>query len=85
VSLLSQTVRSKVGKKGAVYIPKRVFERMGLKAGDPVLMRVEDDKLVLEFIPDPLSLALKARKWTKTDVKEFERESEGEQDALYTP
>ena len=83
--MLSQPVRSRVSKKGAVYIPKRVFERMGLKAGDSVLMRVEGDKLVLEFTPDPLALALKARQWTKTDVEEFESESEGEQDTLYTP
>jgi len=81
---LSPTFRSKVGKKGCVYIPKCIIERMSLKAGDPVQMRVEGDKLVLQFIPDPLALALKARKWTKTDVEAFESESEGEQDALYT-
>lgn len=49
---------------------------------DKVLMRAEGDRLVLEFIPDPLSLAVKIRKWTKTTVEEFERESEEEQNEL---
>ncbi len=46
-------------------------------------MRVEGNKLILEFIPDPLSLALKAKKWAKTTVEDFERESEREQCELY--
>lgn len=75
---------SKVGKKGAVYIPKRICERLGISEEDKVLMRVEGDKLVLEFIPDPLSLAGKIRKWAKTNVEEFEKESEEEQDELFS-
>lgn len=73
---------SKVGKKGAIYIPKRVCEELGIKEEDKVLMKVEGGKLVLEFIPDPLSLALKIRKWAKTTVEEFEKESEEEQNQL---
>ncbi|MBS7612518.1 AbrB/MazE/SpoVT family DNA-binding domain-containing protein [Candidatus Bathyarchaeota archaeon] len=75
---------SKVGKKGAVYIPKRICEQLGIKEDDRVLMRVEGDKLVLEFIPDPFSLAAKVRKWAKTTVEEFERESEEEQNELFS-
>ncbi|MGC8999153.1 MAG: AbrB/MazE/SpoVT family DNA-binding domain-containing protein, partial [Candidatus Bathyarchaeia archaeon] len=59
---LSQVFISKVGKKGAVYIPKRICERLGISEEDKVLMRVEGGKLVLEFIPDPLSLAVKIKK-----------------------
>jgi AbrB family looped-hinge helix DNA binding protein len=77
---LSQVSVSKVGKKGAVYIPKRICERLGISEEDKVLMRVEGDKLVLEFIPNPLSLAVKIKKWAKTTVEEFEKESEGEHD-----
>ncbi len=75
---------SKVGKKGAIYIPKRICEQLGISEEDKVLMRVEGNKLVLEFIPDPLSLAVKIDKWTKTTVKEFERESEEEQNELFS-
>ena len=81
---MSQVSVSKVGKKGAVYIPKRICERLGISEEDKVLMRVEGDKLVLEFIPDPLSLAVKIKKWAKTTVEEFEKESEGEQDELFS-
>ncbi|MGP3667904.1 MAG: AbrB/MazE/SpoVT family DNA-binding domain-containing protein [Candidatus Bathyarchaeota archaeon] len=81
---MSQVSVSKVGKKGAIYIPKHICKQLGINENDKVLMRVEDGKLVLEFIPDPLSLAVKTRKWTKTTVEDFERESEKEQDELYT-
>ena len=74
---------SKVGKKGAVYIPKRICERLGISEEDKVLMRVEGDKLVLEFIPNPFSLTVKIKKWAKTTVEEFEKESEEEQDELF--
>lgn len=51
---------------------------MGISENDKILIRVDGSKLILEFIPDPLSLAMKTRKWAKTTVKDFERESEGE-------
>lgn len=81
---MSQVSISKVGKKGALYIPKRICEQLGISEEDKVLMRVEGGKLVVEFVPDPLSLAVKIRKWAKTTVEEFERESEEEQDGLFS-
>lgn len=80
---MSQPITSKVGKKGAIYIPKRIAKLLNISEGDKVIMRVEGDKLILEFIPDPLSLALRVRKWARTTVEEFERESEEEQNELY--
>lgn len=80
---MSLTSISKVGKKGAIYIPKRICEQLGISENDKVLMKVEDGKLVLEFIPDPLSLAVKVEKWAKTTVREVEEESEREQNELY--
>ena len=69
---MGQAVIGKVGKKGAIYLPKHIMRTLGVREGDKVLMRVEGDKLVLEFVPDPFSLALKVRKWAKTTVEEFE-------------
>jgi len=66
---------ARVGRKSAVYISKRVMERLGVKEGDRVLMRVEGGRLALEFVPNPLSLALRVRK--------FEEESEAERGELY--
>ncbi|MBS7656040.1 AbrB/MazE/SpoVT family DNA-binding domain-containing protein [Candidatus Bathyarchaeota archaeon] len=76
---MSQVAVSRVGKKGVIYIPKRILKLLGINEKDKVLMKVENDKLVLEFIPNPLSLAIKVKKWAKTTVEEFERESEEEQ------
>ena len=73
---------SKVGRKGAIYIPKHVCKQLGINENDRVLMKIEGNTLVLEFIPDPLSLAMKIKKWTKTTVEEFEKESEELQDEL---
>lgn len=56
---------------------------LDINEGDRVLMKVEDRRLILEFIPNPLTLALKIRKWAKTTVEEFEKESEMMQNELY--
>jgi len=73
----------RIGKKGTIYIPKSILRDMNIKEGDPVIARIENNKLVLEIIPDPLTLALKVKKWAKTTVEEFERESEKMQEELY--
>ncbi len=80
---MSQTTVAKVGKKGAIYLPRHIMRTLGVKEGDKILIRVEGNKLVLEFVPDPLSLALRTKKWAKTTVEEFEAESEAEQGELY--
>lgn len=74
----------RVGKKGAIYLPRRIMRDLGVKPGDQVIVRVTgENKLLLEFVPDPLTLALRSRKWCRTSVEEFERESEEEQNDLY--
>ena len=83
MNCLSQVIISKVGKKGVIYLPKSIMERLGINEGDKVLMSIKDNKLILEFIPDPLSLAIKVSKWAETTVEEFENESEKEQSELY--
>jgi len=80
---VSQTVVSKVGKKGAIYLPRHIMRMLGIREGDKVLIRVKGNKLVLEFVPDPFSLALRVKKWAKTTVEEFEAESEAEQGELH--
>jgi len=85
VKFLNQKIISKVGKKGVIYIPKKIIRSLHINEGDRVLMSIEGNKLVLEFVPNPLSLALRIKKWAKTSVEEFERESEEEQDELYNP
>ncbi|BES80479.1 AbrB/MazE/SpoVT family DNA-binding domain-containing protein [Pyrodictium abyssi] len=71
---------TRVGRKGAIYIPKGILRRLGVEEGDQVVIRVEDEKrITLEFIPDPFLLAARQKPWARTSVEEFEKESEEEQ------
>ena len=71
---------TRVGRKGAIYIPRSILRQLGVEEGDQVVIRVEDEKrLILEFIPDPFLLAARRKPWARASVEEFERESEEEQ------
>jgi len=59
---LCKIIISRVGRKGAIYIQKGVLKRLGINEGDRVLIKLADNKVILEFISDPLSLALKVKK-----------------------
>jgi len=74
---------SRVGRKNTLYLPKEIVRRLEIREGDRVVMEIEDGRLILEFISDPLTLALRGERWAKTTVEEFERESELEQEGLY--
>lgn len=51
----------RIGKKGAIYLPKKVMSDMRIKEGDPVILRIEENRVVIEIIPDSLTLALKTK------------------------
>ena len=76
-------ITGRVAKKRALYPPKHVMEELDLKEGQLVEYKVENHRLVVEPVRDPLELAVRSKKWGKTTVKEFERESEREQLELY--
>ena len=77
------TSTGKVAKKRALYPPKKLMEELGMDEGQSVKYRAENGKLIVEPLKGPLDLALNVKKWTRTTVKEFERESEREQQELY--
>ncbi len=70
----------RVARKGAIYLPRKIMRKLGISEGDYLIVRVKDDKIVLELLPDPFLLAVKGRKWAETTVKEFEEESLREQE-----
>jgi antitoxin component of MazEF toxin-antitoxin module len=76
------TNEGKVAKKFALYPPKVLMAQLGLTEGQKVRYEVEDGKLVVELLPDPIDLALNSRKWARTSAREFEMLSEREQSAL---
>ncbi len=42
-----------VGERYQITIEKRVREQLGIKPGDRAVERVEDGRLVIEFLPAP--------------------------------
>lgn len=64
-----------------MYPPKKLMKQLGLKEGYTIVFRVENNRLVVEKIKDPWTLALQTRKWAETTVEEFESESEELQEA----
>ena len=59
-----------------MYPPKELMKQLGLKEGYNIVFRIEDDRLIVEKVKDPWTLALQTHKWAETTVEEFERESE---------
>ena len=73
----------KVAKKFALYPPKALMNELGMREGQRVRYRVENGKLMVEPVPDPIQVALHSRKWTRTSAKELELQSEKEQSEFY--
>jgi AbrB family looped-hinge helix DNA binding protein len=44
---------SRVGERGQITIEKRIREHLGVYAGDQAIQRVEDGRVVIEFVPAP--------------------------------
>ncbi len=44
---------STVGERGQVTIEKAIREELGVYAGDQAIQRVEDGRLIVEFVPAP--------------------------------
>ncbi|HDD67613.1 MAG TPA: AbrB/MazE/SpoVT family DNA-binding domain-containing protein [Candidatus Thorarchaeota archaeon] len=70
---------TRVGKRNTICIPKAMAERVGLRAGMKVLITVEGDRIVVEPLLDPVSLALRGEKYATTSIEEVEAISHGEQ------
>ncbi|MCE4602731.1 MAG: AbrB/MazE/SpoVT family DNA-binding domain-containing protein [Desulfurococcales archaeon] len=74
------TRKLRVGRKRAIYLPREILDALDLREGDPVVVKVEDNRIIIERAPDPFLLAARRSKWASTTVEEFEEESEREQE-----
>ena len=61
-----------VGKRFAVYIPKKVAEGLDLKEGDRLILEVEDDKILLK----PVRKMGSVKPWTAIEPEEVEEVGE---------
>jgi bifunctional DNA-binding transcriptional regulator/antitoxin component of YhaV-PrlF toxin-antitoxin module len=73
------TLRSQIGKKLTIYLPKSAAQEAGLEEGMKILITVEDNRLVIEPLPDPLELALSGKKFARMTTEEVESISLEEQ------
>ena len=76
---MNLTITSKVGKKFALYIPKRIVKALKIKEGDKIRIYVKEGRMIVEIIKDPLELALKGKKFAKISTEEVEQISLKEQ------
>lgn len=76
---MSLIVKARVGKKYAIYLPKAVVEAVGLSEGERVLLRVAGNTVVLEFVRDPIKLAISGKKFASMKPEQVEAISLEEQ------
>ncbi|GAA6733164.1 hypothetical protein YIM1640_03140 [Thermus oshimai] len=60
-----------LSRRGQITLPKEVREKLGLKAGDALLLRVEGGKIVLEP-----ALLLSYEVYTEERLEEFQKAAE---------
>ncbi len=59
---------SKVGDRGQVTIEKQIREELGVYAGDQAVQRIEDGRMVIEFVPSPHRRSLAGALRNKTQL-----------------
>ena len=68
-------VKSKVGKKRVVVIPKKIADKVGLKEGMSIKIILREDGILIKPIIDAVDLSLKGKKIAKITLKELEEDS----------
>ena len=69
--MANQTIR--VGKKYAVYLPKRIVREMGIKEGDILIAQVRGKELVLRRVESEPRIA---KPWSKIRSEKVEEVGE---------
>ena len=49
---------NRIGERGQVTIEKQIREELGVYAGDQAIQRIEDGRVVIEFVPGPHNRSL---------------------------
>ena len=69
------TTESRVGKKHTIYLPKTIVEKASLQEGMKILITVEGNRIIIEPLQDPVTLALHGKKFATMSVEEMEATS----------
>ncbi|MBD3159899.1 MAG: AbrB/MazE/SpoVT family DNA-binding domain-containing protein [Candidatus Lokiarchaeota archaeon] len=73
------TTESRIGKKYTIYLPREVVEETEVEEGMKILIRVEGNQIIIEPLPDPVTLAVKGEKFATMTLEEMEGISREEQ------
>lgn len=76
---MTLTVKSRVGKKHAIYLPKRIVEALDITEGQEILLEADGNTLILKLLKDPLQLALSENKFASITPEKIEAISLEEQ------
>ena len=69
--MLNQTIQ--VGKRYAIYLPKKIVEEMGIKEGDVLIAQIRNRELILRRVEKELKIA---RPWSRVRPEEVEEVGE---------
>jgi len=72
---LIQVITVKVGRKNAIYLPKRVVEALGIREGDRLLLLVRGRSIVLRRAEDFFEASLRSPKRIRMSPEEAEEAS----------
>ncbi len=72
---MNQTVTVRVGKKNAIYLPKRVTEALDIREGDRLILLVRGRNLILRKAEDFFKASLKTPKKLRMTPEEAEEAS----------
>ncbi len=69
---MSLTTEGQIGKKYTIYLPKTIVDKAELRVGMKILISVEDNRVIIEPVPDPIDLAIHGKKFASTTIEEIE-------------
>lgn len=73
--MVALMVKTRIGKKRVLVIPKKIAERLNLDEGTAVKITASEGKMVVEPIRDAIWLSLHGEKVARVTLKELEEES----------
>lgn len=66
-----EKIESKIGSKGELFIPIKIRKKFGLVPGKSINFFIDENKIVVEVIPDLKSLLIPEKMKVKTTLKEI--------------
>ena len=69
---MSLTTEGQIGKKHTIYLPKAVVDEASLEVGMKILITVEENRIIIEPVPDPVALAIHGKKVALMTLEDIE-------------